>query len=299
MRFETICLSDVYDMLKEHERHDIGEEYETVTRHGSTPRLSCYLHDVTGEIDPHRVSPAVIICPGGGYTMTSEREAEAIALRYFARGYQAFVLRYSACAGWPIPLLEACGAIAYVRKEAASLGVDPNKIAIGGFSAGGHLAGSASTLWHLPLVSRSLAIPEGYGRPNASILCYAVLTSGEKAHRGSFDALLKEQATDPSMLALTSLETQVRDDTPPAFLWHTADDPVVPVENALLYATALAAHHVPFALHVYPHGAHGLALCGRDTARPGDAALFSEAAEGWMDLSIAWLDTLFGTQSMP
>ncbi len=298
MRYEIISLSESYPVLSAYERTDIGAPDPRVTSHGNTPRLFCYLHDVTGEITPARVSPAVIICPGGGYTMTSEREAEAIALRYFAHGYQAFVLRYSASAGWPVPLLEACGAIAYLRARSADYQIAPDKIAICGFSAGGHLAGSASTLWHLPIVSEMLGITERQGRPDASILCYPVLTSGEKAHRGSFENLLKEKANDPEMLALVSLEKQVRPDTPPAFLWHTANDPVVPVENTLLYATALSAHKIPFAVNIYPSGPHGMALADRDTNHPSVTHMIDDDVATWMDRSITWLNRLFDTQHM-
>ena len=297
MIHERIDLTTVYPALSHYKRDEIGGEHPQVTQHGDTPALWSYLHDVCGEISVNRRSPAVIVCPGGGYGMTSEREAEAIALRYFAKSYQVFVLRYSAYAGWPIPLCEACGAVAYVKQNAEVLGVDPDKIAIMGFSAGGHLAGSASTLWHLPIVSETLGVENALCRPDASIFCYPVLSSGEFAHRGSFLNLLKDKANDEEMLTLTSLEKQVRSDTPTAFLWLTASDQAVPVENTLMYGMALSREKIPFEIHIFPKGPHGLATCDRSTRYLTDRATCAHV-EPWMDLSIKWLDVTFGTQEM-
>ena len=299
MIHKRIDLTDVFPGLHSYHREDIGEENPKITKHGDTPSLYTYLHDVCAEIsgDAH-ISPAVIVCPGGGYAMTSEREGEAIALRYFARGYQVFVLRYSAYAGWPIPLCEACAAVAYVRGHADEFLVAPDKIAVIGFSAGGHLAASTSTLWHLPIVSETLGVSSSDCRPDASILCYPVITSGELAHRGSIVNLLKDRASDPEMLTLISPEKQVRSDTPPAFLWHTASDEVVPVENSLLYGAALSREHIPFEMHIYPKGPHGMANSDRTVGLLTDRAVSAYVAP-WMELSIKWLDTLFDTSNMP
>lgn len=296
MEYKRIDLSQVYEGLSSHPRQEIGDE--RVTKHGDTPSLYCYLHDVCGEINPDRVSPAVIVCPGGAYAMTSEREAEAIALRYFAHGYQAFVLRYSASAGWPIPLCEICGAIAYLRRNAAALHVAEDKIAVLGFSAGGHLAASASTLWHLPTVSQTLGVENALCRPDASILCYPVISSGGYTHGDSMRNLLKDLADDEGMRGMMSLETQVRADTPTAFLWHTASDQAVSVMNSLLYGQALSSFDIPFEMHVFPKGPHGLASSDRDTNRLTDENTCAHVAQ-WMDLSIRWLDYTFQTQSMP
>lgn len=298
MIHERIDLTDVFPGLHRYHREDSGENNPKITRHGDTPSLYTYLHDVCAEIggDAH-VSPAVIVCPGGGYCMTSEREAEAVALRYFAHGYQAFVLRYSAYAGWPVPLCEACAAVAYVRHHAQEMQVAADKIAVIGFSAGGHLAGSASTLWHLPLVSETLGVPSTDCRPDASLLCYPVLSSGVFAHRPSIENLLKEKASDPELLACNSLEKQVRSDTPPAFLWHTAEDAAVPVENSLLYSMALSKEHIPFELHVYPNGPHGMSNADRSVGLVTDRETCEYVAP-WMELSIKWLNRTFGTNTM-
>jgi len=221
---------------------------------------------------------AVLVCPGGGYTMRAPHEAAPIAESYNAAGFHAFVVQYRVAPNLhPAPLLDVARALRLIRSNAAAWNVDPDKIAVCGFSAGGHLTGTIGVHYGLPDVNTGDTLDGISCRPDALILSYAVLSSGAMRHAGSFDNLLGPNA-DPEMIALMSLENQATEGTPPAFLWHTADDAVVPVANSLLFAEALATHGVPFELHIYPHGAHGLGLA------PGDAHVAT-----WMDLSIEWL----------
>ena len=234
--------------------------------------LTTYLANDHEHYSSH-VRPGMLVFPGGGYSNTSCREAEPIALAYVAAGFQVFVLDYSVTNSTSKPnifrpLMEASMAMAYIRTHAEAWHVDPDKIAIVGFSAGGHAAASLGTLWHEDYITSRLCIPAGSNKPNAMILGYPVITSGNKAHRGSFKNLLGEKQDDPELLAYFSLEKQVSSLTPPTFLWHTAADTAVPVENSLLFATALAANQIPFEMHIYPEGRHGLSLCTPQVLNP-------------------------------
>ena len=249
------------------------------------PRLYAYRRSPSPEMAAVP-RPAVVICPGGGYQMTSDREAEPIALRFLAEGFQCFVLRYSVAGRvhFPGPQLELAAAVALVRRHAEEWMVNPDKIVVCGFSAGGHLAGSLGMFWNRELLTAPLGLRPEDIRPNGMILAYPVITSGEFAHRDSFKRLLGDRYEEN--LELASLEKQVSADTPPAFVWHTWDDNVVPVENALLLAGALRRHGIPLEMHILPSGPHGLALAAEETgiAVPSCAA--------WPDWAARWLREL-------
>ncbi len=236
-----------------------------------------------------RKRPAVLVLPGGGYAFTSEREATPIALEFTAAGISAFVLRYT-CAPdgyFPTQLIEALQAVKVIREHAEEWHIDPDKIAVCGFSAGGHLTASTGVFWNHPLV-REHGLEGDMHKPNGLILSYPVITGGEKAHRGSFQNLLGDQYSD-EMVAFTSLETQVTESTPKSFIWHTYEDSGVPVENSMMFASALIAHKVPVELHIYPHGEHGLSLanplvCGPDGVIPKVQTWIGFAKEWVYDL---------------
>lgn len=251
-------------------------------------KLVSYILDNSDEIEPNRRRPAVILCPGGGYVMTSDREAEPQAIQMLAAGFQAFVLRYNvAPARFPVALLELAEAVKTVRANAEAWHVDPDKIIVGGMSAGGHVAASLATMWNCDLV-KSYHYQAAEIKPNGLLLGYSVLTSGPLAHRGSFDALLGDKKDDPIALAEVSLEKRVTADTPKTFLWHTAADDTVPVENTLLFASALAAHKVPFEVHIFPNGGHGLSLGTAETAINGNGYGIEPDITPWVSLFITW-----------
>lgn len=254
--------------------------------------LESYLHSHNESLKINK-RPTIIVCPGGGYVALSEREAEPIALQYFAHGLNAFILRYSIKekAADFAPVVEACLAIKYLRENSDALCVDEKNIFITGFSAGGHLAASAGTMWNSPEVADRLGISDPtVCRPDGCILCYPVITNSKYRHKGSILTLNGGVCNEEEMDRF-SLEKRVDADTPPAFIWHTASDTAVPVENSLLFAAALSEHKIPFELHVYPDGPHGLALCNKETW-VGNPRYVDPHSEGWMDLSIKWIDKI-------
>ena len=209
---------------------------------------------------------AVLVCPGGGYTHRAPHEAEPIARRFNEGGFHAFVVQYRVSPHrHPAPLLDVSRALRIIRAHADEWRVNPDRIAVCGFSAGGHLTASLGVHYEMDVLNTGDDDLDAVSaRPDALILGYPVITSGDEfGHRGCFDNLLGPDAA-PEMLHTMSLEHQVTPETPPAFLWHTAEDGGVPVENSLLFAMALHKHGVPFEVHVYPHGRHGLGLAPED-----------------------------------
>jgi len=219
---------------------------------GFVPALDLY------PVETDRPLGAVLVCPGGGYQGRAPHEGGAVARRFNAAGLHAFVVQYRVAPHrHPAPLLDAARAMRIIRQHAQEWQVHPDRIAVCGFSAGGHLAGSLGVYHADAKVGDDMdRIP---CRPDALILCYPVITSGLHTHGGSFANLLGVDAPQ-DLREKMSLERQVSAETPPTFLWHTFDDPGVPVENSLLFAQALRQCGVPFELHVYPSGRHGLGL---------------------------------------
>ncbi len=233
---------------------------------------------------------AVIVCPGGGYRFRSDREAEPIALQFLAAGFATFILNYSVGddAANYTPLKEVASAVRFVRENAADYNVDPNYVFTCGFSAGGHLAASAGVLWSSPALAEVVAgAPEGIARPTGMILSYPVITGGEYAHKGSFYHLCGTETPTEAELDAFSLEKHVDATTPPAFLWHTFTDKVVPVRNALLFADAMVRAGVSLEMHIFPAGHHGLSLANEQTNR-GSATGYEASVSGWIDLAIRW-----------
>lgn len=251
-----------------------------------------YVPDNSEEINIDRKRPTIIICPGGGYGFTSDREAEPVALRFMAEGYNAIVLRYSISPiRYPNQLLELSVTVAYARKMSEEWNVDINKIILCGFSAGGHLAGTLGTKWNNDFIKEALDIRYGDNKPNAMILSYPVISAGEFGHRGSFDNLLGKEASEEERDKL-SLEKQVSENTPPTFLWHTFDDNTVPVNNSLLFAEALTENNIQFEMHIFPKGVHGLSLCEKSTAKLERPELVDLHVGKWFKLAIEWINKL-------
>ena len=262
----------------------IYETFKLKDNSGAT--LTTYVH-TDSESTVHAPRAAILICPGGGYKNLSGREGEPIALEFMRAGFCCFVLKYSvgASARDYAPLIDASYAIKYIRDNAERFNIDPDKIFSLGFSAGGHLAGWIGTSWddgHIPQEIR------GINRPNGMILCYPVITGGEYAHEGSIKNLAgKEELTEKDRNEF-SLEKLVTEKACPAFIWHTAADKTVPVQNAILMADALAKAKIPFELHIFPEGPHGLSLATEETATNEPRYVNTHAA-AWAELAAKWI----------
>lgn len=272
-------------------KYGFASDEDILKEVNAEPTLAAYCLDNYREIDARRLRPAVLICPGGGYRRTSDREAEPVAMQFLARGYNCFILEYTtAFARFPVSLLQLAASVRYLRENSEWFHIDPGKIAVCGFSAGGHLAASLGVFWKEPLVAGAPCVAASDVRPNALILCYPVITSGTFVHRDSFRYLLGD-APDPDLLEKLSLEKQVHGGVPPVFLWHTFEDRLVPVENTLLFADALRKNRVPFELHIFPAGMHGLSLA---TEEVGPAETYADAhVARWVPLCDEWLKLCF------
>ncbi len=224
------------------------------------PTLTAYLPDgVTGR------RPAVVICPGGGYGGLAGHEGHDYALWLNQNGIAGFVLKYRLGSGGyrhPAMLQDAARALRLVRARAEEWAVDSGKVGIMGSSAGGHLASTLLTHWDRGNSAAEDPVERESSRPDAGILCYAVITMGEHTHEGSKQNLLGPEPT-PELVQLLSNELQVTAETPPCFVWHTYEDTAVKVENALDFAAALRRNDVAFDLHIYQQGRHGIGLNDR------------------------------------
>ncbi|MBI2826857.1 MAG: alpha/beta hydrolase [Planctomycetia bacterium] len=210
---------------------------------------------------------AVVVCPGGGYRgLAMSYEGHEVAQWFNELGVTAVVLRYRLAPRYhhPAPMSDAQRAVRLVRSKAAEWGVDPARIGIMGFSAGGHLASTVATHFDDGNASAADAIDRAGCRPDFAILAYPVIAmSGEYMHRGSRDNLLGENPPQ-SLIDNLSNEKQVTERTPPTFLFHTAADKGVPAENSLMFFQALRRAGVPGELHIYESGPHGVGLARKN-----------------------------------
>ena len=247
--------------------------------------------------DRSRVRDALIVIPGGGYRdVCKSREGEPVALEFFSRGMNCFVLNYRVSMEtdrYPTQLIDVSRAILYVKRNAEALGINPDRVFVLGFSAGGHLAASSAVLHKDPEVLKALGISKGENKPFGAILCYPVITAIDDAHKGSFEYLTGKPFDEISYeeRARFSLETRVDEDSSPAFIWHTATDTTVPVISSLRMAESYYRKGIRMSLHIFPYGRHGISLATEQSSA-GDPGNVVPTAESWASLAYEWMTTL-------
>lgn len=264
------------------EKHIIDlYDYFGVTRPvGAQGYLTAYIID-DYDYCSGRVRPAMLVLGGGGYRYVSSREQEPIAFEYTAKGFQTFILEYSvAPLGYPTQLIEACMAMAYIRENAEKFYVDTEHVCSIGFSAGGHLCGMLATLHDRHEVNAVFNSRKVNCRPDAVILCYAVLSAYNKTHEGSVNNIT---LGNEQLKKIVDIPAMVNENTPPAFIWATSNDNSVPVESSLLMALSYRKYDIPVELHVYENGTHGLSLGTKEVCT------VNQSVQSWVDLSHKWL----------
>jgi acetyl esterase/lipase len=279
--------------------------------------LTSYVLDDSPEILDGRRRGAVLVCPGGGYLGCSDREAEPVALRFAAMGYHAFVLRYSTYYGTfkggfqagemsgkketmhPAPVRDIARAFLTIGEHAEEWLVDMDKITICGFSAGAHNCAMYSVYWDTPLITDFFGKGEEHFRPAAAILAYGI-SDYRLLYSSHPDRFVRELRTASAMALLGTAEPgdelldevspvlRVSDSTPPTFIWATSEDRLVPAENSISMAAALARAGVPYEMHLFESGMHGLSLADRSTG--GNMMMIDSDAAQWIGLAERWLE---------
>lgn len=239
--------------------------------------LTVYARTRNPENTP-KIRPALLLIPGGGYHSVSFREGEPIALKFLAAGYAVFVLNYTVQTAHPVPFNEAAAAMQYIRENAAKYDVDPNHVCAMGFSAGAHLAG---------LIATAHADGRPEVQPDAVVFGYPVATTeAPYTHEGTASF---SSGGDAALRAHLSIEKRVTGDSAPAFIWHTMEDDAVPVENALMLAASYRRHAVPFEMHIFEHGWHGLSTADIEVFNGNYPFEIAETVPQWVNLALAWL----------
>ncbi|MCI6998244.1 MAG: alpha/beta hydrolase [Eubacterium sp.] len=298
------------------ERITLYEDREDVT-------LTTYILEDSPEMLKGSLRPAIIICPGGAYMSCSDREGEPVAMKFASMGYHTFVLRYSTYSEgknmlpdlsrplkvkehcrYPNPMLEIGKSILIVREHAQEWKVDTERIAVCGFSAGAHNAAMYATNWHTDIFREHFGEETEMFRPAAAILGYALsdyVYMREKTGRGnqmdaeffaaSNTAFLGSAVPTDELLQKVSPAKNVTEHTPPVFLWATASDELVPVQHSIRMAHALADHNIPFEMHIFEEGPHGLSLSTQASSE-SKSQVYADAAK-WADLAGCWLEKRF------
>lgn len=226
--------------------------------------LECFVLSNYPEYNQDRKRKSVIILPGGGYEMVSEREAEPIATQFLSADVSSFVLRYSVKPHtYPVQIMELFAAVAYVRSHAEKYHLNPDKISVCGFSAGGHLAACGAAFHHKQEYADMLHVNVSDITVNGAILCYPVISMGQYTHEYTKERITHNQE---NLIELLSIEKQVSEHFPKTFLWHTLEDNCVPYQNSTQLAEALKEKNIYCELHLFEKGGHGLSLANEITA---------------------------------
>lgn len=269
-----------------------------------------YIQEPNKEIDENRKSPVMIIVPGGAYLWTSWREEEPIALEFLGQGFSCVVAEYATegldfyhnknndfskepVSAFPNPLVDLSRIIAYTREHAEEWSLDNNSFNVLGFSAGGNLTCQLGTYWKADWLQKLVNKKCQLYKPNSIALAYGATnmyipqSNPELTNIVNYATLGKECSIErQEKVNLVNADTS---NCPPAFIWHTMEDPLVPVENALHFATNLRQHKIPFELHIFEKGKHGLALGDLRTDSKKDRSQSNKQAKKWVDLYLTWL----------
>lgn len=288
--------------------------------------LTTYVRDNSPEMPGGMSRGAVLICPGGAYLGCSDREAEPVAMAFNAMGYHAFVIRYSVYINgdgenlgpgkpmspkphciFPNPVLDIANAMLYIGSKADLWHVDMDRVAVCGFSAGAHNAAMYSVYWNNPLITEALSVKAEKLKPAASILSYGVfdlvgITKGLNSMpdeqkwlmKGMFTSYFGTPEPSEELLEKASPVFHITKDMPSVFLWSTSEDETVPVQQSTSMATALAEQGIPFELHIFEKGPHGMSL-GTHASVP-DKSYINASAAKWISLCHTWLDRQFGEE---
>ena len=290
--FLSLYSGGIPDIMNKTKKEDGEMIHETIAiRTKSDPcdkaYMTTYFWEESEELWPGRKRPVILICPGGAYRMTSDREAEAVAVRFMAMGYHTAVLRYSvAPVRYPAQLVQLAAAVSILKKNSEKWLISDDQVYVMGFSAGGHLAASLGVFWNSGRLAGITGLKPEEMRPAGMILSYPVITSGGFGHQESFRNLLGDRYEE--LKEEVSLERQVSADTPETFLWHTDEDTTVPAENSLLFVSALRKYRIPAEFHLFQRGKHGIGL-GDSLTAGKDGETIVPGTDIWSSLAGEWL----------
>lgn len=257
---------------------------ETIKLENSSADVGVYVPDRRYDNDGNEIlRPGVLICAGGAYSYRSEREGELAALRFMSYGIAAFVINYTCKAKFPLALTEVMKAMAYIKSNKESYGIN-EKVFICGFSAGGHLALSLGIYYNNKEILESAGVCEDDAKPYGMILGYPVVTTGKYTHPETAENIT---GGDKSFEKITSLENHVSENTPKTFIWATRDDNTVPIQNTLMLVNALTEYNIPYTCHIFGNGAHGLALS--DFSTSNNPYQKNDECKCWFDMAFQWI----------
>lgn len=271
----------------------------------SNATLTAYIQEAFLDHQLPIIRPAIIICPGGAYIGITEKEAEPVAMKFLSEGYHVFILRYSIGVGqamFPAPFLDAARAVMLVRENARRWCVDPDKIALCGFSTGGHVASVLATSWQDSFIAEALNSPSELFKPNALILCYPLLDIVQfrkkcMARSPEMEPLIEMILTaaygslNPSdaLVDEWTCKNRISSHMPPTFIWTTTEDAIMDVEECLDFIKGLAVHDIPYEFHIFEKGAHGLSLADQTVGYKAFDIQNNVNVHKWVELALHWL----------